>query len=655
MIMKTTMKKTAAILTALLMLVQIIPALADTYSSGVYAGGAMGYREELEIVASKGTYVLAGQELQLDVNAGYDHIEWTSSNEEIATIDKSSGMLTAVKAGTVEITATEGEYSAKTTITVVAPEPQPSAPAPGNNTDTGNQTPAQKEQMIIVINGESTRYVYDGNEHTLNTYVATSNSGSFEAGRIRVTGEIGVSAVNCGTYEFKLKESDFAYDDPNVNASFVVNNGWMKITPAKVTVTANAAEKEEGENDPELTATVEGLIGEDTIDYTLERFPGETAGQYVIEATGEKTQKNYRIDYADGIFTIKESFGPEYPLYNLVSINGTWYRLAKTTVRTKVDLTKNFGKKQNPDDYKAEPYDFTDLVITVNGKEYIYNCEKNRETIEAGARYYTASFTNYECIKNKIGGMNGSTPRWLVPENQRYNDPNGTDSFHRNFTIILQDNAEEQVLYNLLQVGSSNDYYRLRKTKAIGRSASEYKVGTALGNDIVQPIGGEYDFTNVTITIDGETYRYSDHKLEGEYGSYFTVEFVRITRQDRTNGNDDWFNDERGWLDGANYAEEGNDVVAYHRDYKATLHKGTKKSRSVTISSDWPEGKIAYPGAKITLTATTFGFGENVKYQWQRSAGNNVWEDIPGENGVTYTFILDDSTIQYIWRVVADD
>ena len=80
MIMKKTLKKTAAMLTALLMLVQIVPALAGTYSSGIVIGGTQGYREALEIVASKGTYVLVGQELELDVNEGY-HCEWKSEDE----------------------------------------------------------------------------------------------------------------------------------------------------------------------------------------------------------------------------------------------------------------------------------------------------------------------------------------------------------------------------------------------------------------------------------------------------------------------------------------------------------------------------------------------------------------------------------------------
>ena len=312
--MKNTTKKITAALVALLMMIQIIPALAGTYSSGMIVGGPQGYREELEVVAAKGTYVLVGQTLELDVNEGYT-VEWTSGDETIATIEE-SGLVTAIAAGEVTITATEGKYSATTVVTVIDPEPlveeaqqhdQPEQPDQPEETDPQKQTPVEKTYMIIVINAESSRYVYDGEEHTLADFIATSNESSFDASRVKVNGEIGVSATDCGTYQLVLDESAFSYDDPNVVASFVVNNGWMKITPAQVTVAANPAEKQAGEADPELTATVTGLYGEDTVDYTFERYPGEDAGEYIIDVTGEEKQGNYKVQYVPGVMTITEA------------------------------------------------------------------------------------------------------------------------------------------------------------------------------------------------------------------------------------------------------------------------------------------------------------------------------------------------------------
>ena len=103
--MKKTMKKITAILMALLILTQVVPALGATYSSGVIVGTSEGFKEKLEIVASKGTYVLLGQTLVLDVNEDYTPA-WKSADETIATVDE-AGAVTALQAGTVEITATQ--------------------------------------------------------------------------------------------------------------------------------------------------------------------------------------------------------------------------------------------------------------------------------------------------------------------------------------------------------------------------------------------------------------------------------------------------------------------------------------------------------------------------------------------------------------------
>ena len=78
----------------------------------------------------------------------------------------------------------------------------------------------------------------------------------------------------------------------------------ITIAPKPVTVTADDKSKIEGQADPELTATVEGLIGSDIISYTLYREPGETAGTYDIIPLGESSQGNYLVTFVTGEFTI---------------------------------------------------------------------------------------------------------------------------------------------------------------------------------------------------------------------------------------------------------------------------------------------------------------------------------------------------------------
>ena len=81
--------------------------------------------------------------------------------------------------------------------------------------------------------------------------------------------------------------------------------GTMTITAAPVTVTADDKVKTAGEADPDLTATVVGLVGDDTVDYTLSREEGSEGGkEYTITPSGDVTQGNYTVEYVPGKLTI---------------------------------------------------------------------------------------------------------------------------------------------------------------------------------------------------------------------------------------------------------------------------------------------------------------------------------------------------------------
>ena len=83
--------------------------------------------------------------------------------------------------------------------------------------------------------------------------------------------------------------------------------GTLAILPAAVTVAANGAAKIYGEPDPEFTATVSGLIGDEdvgAIAYSISREAGEDAGTYEIIPSGAAVQGNYAVEYVTGTLTI---------------------------------------------------------------------------------------------------------------------------------------------------------------------------------------------------------------------------------------------------------------------------------------------------------------------------------------------------------------
>lgn len=384
--MKSTMKKITASLLALLMMIQLVPVFAATYSSGMIAGTAAGYKEMLEIVASKGTYVLVGQTLVLDVNEDYMP-EWKSENPAVATIN-AQGVITAVAAGYATITATVKDPKLQTAtieITVIDPEPILTEETPEEDGQEEQTTDASElKALVVVINGENERITYDGEEHILDRFVATANEDFFDESKIKVEGELGVTGKDCGIYEMALDSLTFIYDDETVEAHFVINNGFMKITPAQATITANDATKNKGEEDPELTATVEGLFGEDTLEYTLARSEGEEAGDYVIEVTGEEEQGNYRISYESGKFTIAgEAEVTGEPSVEIETSLLPGQKVFKGTEVTLTSIPSGFGSAELTYQwqYSTDGENWTDIE-GANGKEYTYIVNKEN------AKYY---------------------------------------------------------------------------------------------------------------------------------------------------------------------------------------------------------------------------------------------------------------------------
>ena len=172
-----------------------------------------------------------------------------------------------------------------------------------------------KASITVAVTGTTdTSLEYNGQGQTVTVdsskYTLGCDNPLYVADKVQRTAT-SAAARNVGNnYALGLVDSQFSYDDANVNATFVVTDGKFTITPAKATVTAEAKSKTYGETDPELTATVTGLKGEDAaalIAYTLSRAEGEDVGSYAITPSGEATQGNYDVVYVSANLTINKA------------------------------------------------------------------------------------------------------------------------------------------------------------------------------------------------------------------------------------------------------------------------------------------------------------------------------------------------------------
>lgn len=109
------------------------------------------------------------------------------------------------------------------------------------------------------------------------------------------------------TATIMLKESEKA---KNYTLSTNSPTSTATISKKEITVKADNQTKIEGENDPELTYTTEGLINGDTLTGSLERDKGETPGVYVINQ-GTLNNPNYDIKFTQGTFTTLDKVAKE--------------------------------------------------------------------------------------------------------------------------------------------------------------------------------------------------------------------------------------------------------------------------------------------------------------------------------------------------------
>ena len=92
----------------------------------------------------------------------------------------------------------------------------------------------------------------------------------------------------------------------DVTANYIVayQYGGLTVTPRVAYVIANDCQKTYGDADPSFSATVTGLLGNDTVNYTLTREGGNNAGKYAIRVSNELAG-NYRLTVISGTLTIK--------------------------------------------------------------------------------------------------------------------------------------------------------------------------------------------------------------------------------------------------------------------------------------------------------------------------------------------------------------
>ena len=410
------------------------------------------------------------------------------------------------------------------------------------------------------------------------------------------------SITNVGTLNVTAKAENKNYKDVTVEYK-------LKVTRKAVTVKADNKSKVFGEKDPELTATVEGTLGKDTVEYTLSRKAGEDVGTYPITASGKAEQGNYKVTYVAGTLTItSQSIDP-----------GT------------------DPEKPNPDYTGAKVNSPSDEVY--DGKEHKWIptvTDKADKKLEAGTdytvEYSTKNFKDVGTIDvtiTGIGNYTGTVTRTykITPKSVTVTAEDKTKVFGETDPKLTAKVAgtlgNDKVKYALSrEAGEAAGKYEItvKGDKLQGNYTVTYVAGTLTitsqsidpGTDPEKP---NPDYTGAKVNspsdevYDGKEHKWiptvtdkADKKLEA--GTDYTVEYSTKNFKDV------------GTID-VTITGIGNYTGTVTRTYKIT-------PKSVTVTADNKSKVFGETDPKLTAkVAGTLG-DDKVKYALSREAGEAV-------------------------------
>ena len=446
---------------------------------------------------------------------------------------------------------------------------------------------SQKQEPVVTIKDDNSKVLQKDIDYTLSYSKDTKNVGTVT---VTVTGKGLYKGTQQVTY---------------------------RITPKSVTVTANNKSKVYGAEDPELTATVAGTLGEDTVKYDVTREDGEAAGKYTITPSGDEIQGNYKVTYAAGILTItSQSIDP-----------GT------------------DPEKPNPDYTGAKVNSPSDKVY--DGKEHKWIptvTDKADKKLEAGTdytvEYSTENFKDVGTIDvtiTGIGNYTGTVTRTYKVTPKEYTV--ATDSATKTYSataltaggkvegIVSGETVEFTTTGSQTEVGTSKNTYELvwKSAKATNYTLAKESIGelTVKAKSIVPDDKDTPESEKTGITVSEP----SDSKYDGkEHKEVLTVTDTK-TGKELVAGTDYSVTYSSDLVNAGTVtikvAGLGNYTGSFEKTYKITKRSVTLTSATVSKVYDGS----ALTNTSIIVSGDGFVEGEGASYEvtgTQTEVGNSA-------------------------------
>ena len=331
----------------------------------------------------------------------------------------------------------------------------------------------------VTLTTKDVTETYNGQSHAAGEATAVAKAGKEnEIGKLTVEYQKADGKWTTNREEITAKDvSDSKTVNVRVSSDdclgYVTGTEELTITPKSVTVTANDKTKVFGETDPELTATVDGTLGNDTVDYKLSRKTGEAVGKYEITVKGDKLQGNYSVTYVAGTLTITSK---------VIDKDGK-----------NVEVNSPTDHEYDSKAHKWSP--------TVTDK-------KSKKELEAGKDYEVSydkdDFTNVGTITVTITGKGNYTG--TVTRTYKITPKSVTVTANDKTKVFGETDPELTATVDGTLGNDTVDYKLSRKTgEAVGKYEITVKGDKLQGNYSVTYVAGTLTITSKVIDKDGKT------------------------------------------------------------------------------------------------------------------------------------------------------
>ena len=441
---------------------------------------------------------------------------------------------------------------------------------PGTLTIIAATRPEDRQLGVTSYEG-----VYDANEHTItvdNVLDGDVVEYSYDGGETWTTNLNQYKDVTETTIKVRVTNANY---DP----SLVELEGTVKITPKPVTVTANSYNKAYGATDPEFTATVEGTLGSDTVNYKLNRETGEDVGTYKILAIGDAAQGNYSVTYYPGTLTIIAATRPEDRQLGVTSYEGVY------------DANEHTITVDNVLDGDVVEYSYD------GGETWTTNLNQYKDVTETTIKVRVTN-ANYDPSLVELEGTVKITPKPVTVTANSYNKAYGATDPEFTATVegtlgsdtvnykLNRETGEDVGTYKILAIGDaaqgnySVTYYPGTLTIIAATRPEDRQLG-------VTSYEGVYDANEHTITV--------DNVLDGDVVEY------------SYDGGETWTTNLNQYKDVTETTIKVR-VTNANYDPSPVELEGTVKITPATLTVSTPIATKVYEGTPLTAAGTISGF-----------------------------------------------